>query len=146
MLWCFLVVLFFSLVTSRILAPQQRIEPVPPALEGKVLTIGPPGKSECLVLNLGGPAPSIAIYQRESLRLPDSSPGWTSARLITFPPIHSNRRNRVIVNVLQVEGRPFLLQSICFLLGELRVALSSMKGSVQFSCSVVSDSLQPHGL
>lgn len=45
MLWCFLVVLFFSLVTSRILAPQQRIEPVPPALEGEVLTIGPPGKS-----------------------------------------------------------------------------------------------------
>ena len=47
MLWCFLVVFcfFFFLVTSRISAPQQKIEPVPPALEGKVLTTGPPGKS-----------------------------------------------------------------------------------------------------
>ena len=27
------------------LAPQLEIEPVPPAMEGKVLTTGPPGKS-----------------------------------------------------------------------------------------------------
>ena len=42
MLWCFLVVFCFFFFWS---APQQKIEPVPPALEGKVLTTGPPGKS-----------------------------------------------------------------------------------------------------
>ena len=29
-----------------ILAPQPGIEPIPPALEGEVLTTGPPGKSQ----------------------------------------------------------------------------------------------------
>ena len=30
-----------------ILAPQPGIEPAPPALEGEVLTTGPPGKARC---------------------------------------------------------------------------------------------------
>ena len=34
-----------------ILAPQQGIEPTPPALEGEVLTTGPPGKSLVLFFN-----------------------------------------------------------------------------------------------
>ena len=36
---------FFGTEACRILVPRPGIEPVPPALEGKVLTTGPPGKS-----------------------------------------------------------------------------------------------------
>ena len=39
------MVWFFGQETHAILAPQPRIEPTPPALEGKVLTTGLPGKS-----------------------------------------------------------------------------------------------------
>ena len=39
-------------------APQPGIEPAPPALEGEVLTIGPPGKSQedifCYCIGFGG--------------------------------------------------------------------------------------------
>ena len=37
---------FFDPNVCVILAPQPGIEPTPSALEGKVLTIGPPGKSK----------------------------------------------------------------------------------------------------
>ena len=37
--------LFFSSEACENLAPQQGIEPTPPALEGEVLTTGLPGKS-----------------------------------------------------------------------------------------------------
>ena len=36
---------FFGPETNGILVPQPGIEPRPPALEGEVLTTGPPGKS-----------------------------------------------------------------------------------------------------
>ena len=36
---------FFGPKACRLLAPQLGIEPTPPALEGKVLTTGLPGKS-----------------------------------------------------------------------------------------------------
>ena len=36
---------FFGREACGILAPQPGIEPAPPALEGEVLTTGPPGKS-----------------------------------------------------------------------------------------------------
>ena len=36
---------FFGRKARGISAPQPGIEPAPPALEGKVLTTGPPGKS-----------------------------------------------------------------------------------------------------
>ena len=36
---------FFGLKAHKILAPQLGIEPAPPALEGKILTTGPLGKS-----------------------------------------------------------------------------------------------------
>ena len=36
---------FFGCEACGILAPQPGIEPTPPALEGEVLTTGPPGKS-----------------------------------------------------------------------------------------------------
>ena len=36
---------FLGHEAPEILAPQLRTEPAPPALEGKVLTTGPPGKS-----------------------------------------------------------------------------------------------------
>ena len=36
---------FFGHKAHGILAPRPRIEPAPPALEGKVSTTGPPGKS-----------------------------------------------------------------------------------------------------
>ena len=39
MFWC------FGLKICGLLAPQQGMEPAPPALEGEVLIIGPPGKS-----------------------------------------------------------------------------------------------------
>ena len=35
----------FGLKASGILVPRPRTEPAPPALEGEVLTAGPPGKS-----------------------------------------------------------------------------------------------------
>ena len=35
----------FGNKACRILAPQQAIKSIPPALEGEVLTAGPPGKS-----------------------------------------------------------------------------------------------------
>ena len=41
-LWVFF---FFSHEVCRILAPQPGIEPSTPALEGEVLSTGPPGKS-----------------------------------------------------------------------------------------------------
>ena len=37
-------VLFFGLEARGILAPRPGIEPAPPALEGEVLTTGPPGR------------------------------------------------------------------------------------------------------
>ena len=36
---------FFGCEARGILAPQPGIKPAPPALDGKVLTTGPPGKS-----------------------------------------------------------------------------------------------------
>ena len=41
----FYVLVFWLRVACGILAPWPGIEPVPPALEGEVLTTGPPGKS-----------------------------------------------------------------------------------------------------
>ena len=41
---------FFGCEPCGILAPQPGIEPAPPALEGEVLTTGPPGKSLYSVL------------------------------------------------------------------------------------------------
>ena len=48
MLW------FFGREACGILAPRPGIEPTPPALEGKVLTAGPPGKSPPAVLLSSG--------------------------------------------------------------------------------------------
>ena len=47
---CFGVFFFFGHNACGILAPQPGIEPAPPALEGEVLTTGPPGKSLSHVL------------------------------------------------------------------------------------------------
>ena len=44
---------FFGQEACGILAPRPGIEPAPPALEGEVLTTGPPGKSLFLI-NLRG--------------------------------------------------------------------------------------------
>ena len=44
-------VLCFGFLAWRILAPQPGIKPVPPALEGKVLTTAEPGKSLPYFLN-----------------------------------------------------------------------------------------------
>ena len=41
---------FFGWEACGILTPQQEIELAPPALEGEVLTTGPPGKSLDVVL------------------------------------------------------------------------------------------------
>ena len=49
--FCFFVFFFFCCEACGILALQAGIEPTPPALEGEVLTIGPPEKSQDLVLN-----------------------------------------------------------------------------------------------
>ena len=46
----FYVLVFFGSEACGILAPRPGIEPVPPALEGKVLTTGPPGKSLVCIL------------------------------------------------------------------------------------------------
>ena len=42
---------FFGLKACGILAPRPGIEPAPPALEGEVLTTGPPGKSPDILFN-----------------------------------------------------------------------------------------------
>ena len=43
--YCFCFIFhFFGPEAYEILAPQPGIKPVPPSLEGKVLTTGPPGK------------------------------------------------------------------------------------------------------
>ena len=47
----FYVFWFFDCEACGILAPHPGIEPTPPALEGKVLTTGPPGKSPNLISN-----------------------------------------------------------------------------------------------
>ena len=47
---------FFGRETCRILAPQLGMKPIPPALEGKVLATGLPGKSKSWDFNLGYPA------------------------------------------------------------------------------------------
>ena len=44
MFWC------FAHKAWEILAPQPGMEPTPPALEGKLLTTGPPGKPQAGVL------------------------------------------------------------------------------------------------
>ena len=44
---------FFGHKACGILAPQPGIKPTPPALEGKVLTTGPPGKVFAIVFNVG---------------------------------------------------------------------------------------------
>ena len=41
----FYVLAFFGHEARGILVPQPGIEPTPPALEGKILTTGPPGRS-----------------------------------------------------------------------------------------------------
>ena len=41
---------FFGHKACGILAPQPGIKPTPPALEGKVLTTGPPGKSQTFLI------------------------------------------------------------------------------------------------
>ena len=51
---------FFGLVACGILSPWPGIEPAPLALEGKVFTTGPPGKSpwfclDCVLLALNSP-------------------------------------------------------------------------------------------
>ena len=48
MVVCLFYILFFFLgpEACRILAPQAEIKPISPALEGKVLTTEPPGKSQ----------------------------------------------------------------------------------------------------
>ena len=53
-------------------APQPRIEPTPPALEGEVFTIGPPGKSPCygnLIPHQGqwGPAGGVVVDELNEL-------------------------------------------------------------------------------
>ena len=45
-----LLVLCFGVLARGILAPRPGIKPTPPALEGKVLTPGPPRKSLFMVL------------------------------------------------------------------------------------------------
>ena len=50
-LFLFFMFWFFGCEARRILAPGPGIEPAPPALEGKVLIVGLPGKSlSCLLL------------------------------------------------------------------------------------------------
>ena len=46
MLW------FFGLESYGILVPQSGFKPTPPASEGKVLTTGPPRKSQCLLFKI----------------------------------------------------------------------------------------------
>ena len=43
-------VLSFLAAACRMLTPRPGIEPTPPALEARVLTTGPPGKSQGLAL------------------------------------------------------------------------------------------------
>ena len=50
--FCYLCFGFFGPEACGILAPQPRIKPTPPALEGEVLTTGPPGKSPIIEIKV----------------------------------------------------------------------------------------------
>ena len=50
--FCYLRFCFFGPEACGILAPQPRIEPTTPALEGEVLTTGPPGKSPIIEIKV----------------------------------------------------------------------------------------------
>ena len=53
---------FFGPEACGILAPWPGIEPAPPALEGEVLTTGPPGKSLDLLILLLAPYPFLSPF------------------------------------------------------------------------------------
>ena len=57
---------WFFCEACGILAPRPGIEPAPPALEGEVLTTGPPGKSADSVLSISrftSTDPEISFHQ-----------------------------------------------------------------------------------
>ena len=61
--FCFMFWLF-GLETCGILAPQPGIEPVPPPLEGEVLTTEPSGKSPSDILDRKKCLRKISIFER----------------------------------------------------------------------------------
>ena len=69
---------FFGHEACGILAAQPGIEPAAPALEGEVLTIGPPGKSLNSVLN------SLHCLSPQSLRNQEAFPLPGPARLCSI--------------------------------------------------------------
>ena len=67
---------FFGRETCRILAPQLGMKPIPPALEGKVLATGLPGKSKSWDFNLGYPAVGNGggLFEKWECHLTESPP------------------------------------------------------------------------
>ena len=119
---CYLFILHFlyfyfwlHLVVCGILIPRPGIKPMPPAVEGKALTTGPPGKSYCCYFSLENSfhllPPSFLIIVRHLFPL-DTLPttgqpapiwfgsffhiGWLSSRVLKI--YHS-------LNSFQVEAR-----------------------------------------
>ena len=58
---------FYGSEKCGVLTPQLRTEPTPPALEGKVLTTGPSGKSLKALLNVYMSHPTLVVHQCISL-------------------------------------------------------------------------------
>ena len=76
--FCFFMFWFFGCKACGILAPRPGIKPSPPALEGEVLTTGPPGKSLFSNICLEGIFQSKHIFEMLShyfkIRIPFPAP------------------------------------------------------------------------
>ena len=71
----FYVLIFRPKSRESILAPRPGIEPTPPALEGKVLATGPPGRSLSRPLLRALPKVSVHQKRRRGTELPGAEKG-----------------------------------------------------------------------
>ena len=86
--YCFcLIFCFFGHKSHGILVPQQGIEPTPPALEGEVLTTGPPGKSLFLIFGNG-----TTIFYLLSLKTGNHLSDW-------FPSSQPHSQFQTIISI-----------------------------------------------
>ena len=89
------------------LAPWPGIEPAPPALEGKVLTTGPPGKS----LNVCSYDWAWAAKMLLSVGLGDTS-RWNVLRGLFMSTQNNPPKESHIITAWHIEGRPEVLCSV----------------------------------
>ena len=99
MFWC------FGREARRILAPWSGIEPTPPALEGEVLTTGPPGKF---------PKPALSLILGFSLQSPSGY--WEAGRNWDNPTLLPHAASYVVISILCVFSSSFWLPASSWVL------------------------------